>query len=107
MWGFIASGAWPALSTAREVQRAVPGVDFFTGVVGVGHQGHTDERAGFFAKSQPVVLRDVALVVAPLAHVVFARFDDRCPQYEYRKVMREIITRRHLEVLLTYPQLGL
>lgn len=38
---------------------------------------------------------------------VFARFDDRCPQYEYRKVMREIITRRHLEVLLTYPQLGL
>lgn len=38
---------------------------------------------------------------------VFARFDDRANQYEYRKLMRAIITKHKLDALLQYPQLGL
>lgn len=38
---------------------------------------------------------------------VFARFDGRCTQYDYRVKIREIITRRKLDALLQYPQLGI
>lgn len=38
---------------------------------------------------------------------VFARFDDRCNQYEYRQIINKIIDKHKLDVLLNYPQLGL
>ncbi len=38
---------------------------------------------------------------------VFARFDGRCSHYDYRVKIREIITRRKLDALLRYPQLGI
>lgn len=38
---------------------------------------------------------------------VFARFDERANQYEYRKAIKEIIERHKLDALLNYPQLGL
>ncbi len=59
-----------------EADRAVPGRDRGTGVVGIGHEPDADQRTRRFAEGAPVVPGDIALVLAPLPQVLQTGLDD-------------------------------